>query len=500
MKIITIYFCFILILFSLPEESKKKIELTIEEREYLKNLGPIKICVDPDWLPFEYVDEKGNYIGIANDLLSLVGERLEIKFELVRTKDWNETLEYAKQGKCQIIPFMNQTEEREKYLIFTDLFFTAANVLITHQDHPFITDLKNIENETMVLPYGTSVEEKIKRNYPNLTIILVNSELEAYKMVSEKKADMTLRALLMAAYTLRKDGLFNLKISGELPEYKNYLRIGVQKNEVKLRDILNKGIASITYNDRERIINQHVNINVITPFDYTNLIRIGIIIFIIVTLVLYWNYRLKKVNEEKNILLNNIKIQIWFMTDENTYGSVNESHANYFGKKISEMTNKNIATILSNETQSIIKNGIKEIFEKGEQLIKEVEIKNYKGENRLFLLTKSPKLNYKGKVEYIICTAQDITDKKNMEMQVITNNNTLKSIISILQYNSKSIQEFLDYTLDEVIKITKSKLGYIYYYDELKSEFILNSWSKDVMKECKVMNPQTTYCLDKTGI
>ena len=34
-------------------------------------------------------------------------------------------------------------------------------------------------------------------------------------MVSERKADMTVRSLVIAAYTIRKQGLFNLKVSGE---------------------------------------------------------------------------------------------------------------------------------------------------------------------------------------------------------------------------------------------------------------------------------------------
>ncbi|MDP3453530.1 MAG: ATP-binding protein, partial [Bacteroidales bacterium] len=42
-------------------------------------------------------------------------------------------------------------------------------------------------------------------------------------------------------------------------------------------------------------------------------------------------------------------------------------------------------------------------------------------------------------------------------------------------------------------------IGYIYFYDETNKQFILNTWSKDVMQECKVMDPQTIYDLDKTG-
>ena len=64
-------------------------------------------------------------------------------------------------------------------------------------------------------------------------------------LCSEKKADMTMRSLIIAAYTIKKEGLFNLKIAGQLPNYTNHLRIGVTKDEPMLRDILNKGIVYV---------------------------------------------------------------------------------------------------------------------------------------------------------------------------------------------------------------------------------------------------------------
>ena len=80
------------------------------------------------------------------------------------------------------------------------------------------------------------------------------------------------------------------------------------------------------------------------------------------------------------------------------------------------------------------------------------------------------------------------------------NNIRLQSIVNILQHNVNNVQDFLDYALEELIKITDSKIGYIYFYDADKQEFILNSWSKEVMKECAVKNPQTVYSLEKTGL
>ncbi|HQB38238.1 MAG TPA: GAF domain-containing protein [Deltaproteobacteria bacterium] len=76
----------------------------------------------------------------------------------------------------------------------------------------------------------------------------------------------------------------------------------------------------------------------------------------------------------------------------------------------------------------------------------------------------------------------------------------LESLLNIAQREFSSRQELLDYTLEESIRMTGSRIGYIYYYDEQTRLFELNSWSREVMRECSIANPQSCYELDKTGL
>ncbi|MEJ5273332.1 MAG: GAF domain-containing protein [Spirochaetota bacterium] len=78
--------------------------------------------------------------------------------------------------------------------------------------------------------------------------------------------------------------------------------------------------------------------------------------------------------------------------------------------------------------------------------------------------------------------------------------NYLSYILDILQFEKEDEKEYLDYALAQCLKLTKSRFGYIYHYDENKKEFTLNTWSNEVMDECKVVNPQIKYQLEKTGI
>ncbi|MDQ1336622.1 MAG: hypothetical protein QG552_3572 [Thermodesulfobacteriota bacterium] len=95
---------------------------------------------------------------------------------------------------------------------------------------------------------------------------------------------------------------------------------------------------------------------------------------------------------------------------------------------------------------------------------------------------------------------RDITDRKRAEEAIQRNEARLEGLLRISEYHAKSTQDLLDYALDEAIRLTDSRIGYIYFYDDAKREFQLNTWSKEVMNECTIKEPQVFYQLDKTGI
>lgn len=95
---------------------------------------------------------------------------------------------------------------------------------------------------------------------------------------------------------------------------------------------------------------------------------------------------------------------------------------------------------------------------------------------------------------------KELKEAKYINEKILENEARLLKIVDILQHPSETIQEFLDYALKQAIELTSSKIGYIYHYKEEYKEFILNTWSEEVMQECKIEKIETTYKLDKTGI
>lgn len=272
------------------------IELSDAQKEYLKTKQNITMCVDPDWEPFEKIvltPKSALHVGISADIIQLVAKRLNIKIELVPTATWDETLDFSQHKKCDILSFVNQTPQRDKWLIFTDPIFTDPNVLVARQEQEMIDDLSK-ERLSIAFPKGTAMYERFSKDYPNLVFIPTLTEAEAFTLVEEKKADLTLRSLIITAYTIKKEGLFNLKIVGKPKGYGNILRMGVLKEEVILRDILNLGIGTLSKEDVDTIVNKHVQIVIEEVHYYTIGFTLFFALMFVMFLVVTWNYTLRQ--------------------------------------------------------------------------------------------------------------------------------------------------------------------------------------------------------------
>jgi diguanylate cyclase (GGDEF)-like protein len=276
------------------------VTLTDSERAYLTVQNPIGLCVDPDWWPFEVIDERGQHRGMAADLLALVSARTGVQFVLHPTTTWEDSVAASQAGKCLVMSFLNRTPDRDRWLIFTDPLLIDPNVLITREEHPFIADVAELNGYTIALPKETAMSERVKRDFPNLTVLDTHSENESLGWVSERKADMTLRSLIVAADTIKHNGWFNLKISGQIPGYENRLSVGVLKSETLLRDILNKGVATLTDEDRRKVVDRHVQMKVVTAVqtDYTVAMAIGALLVLVVVSNGWWVRRLQMANAQ----------------------------------------------------------------------------------------------------------------------------------------------------------------------------------------------------------
>ena len=105
-----------------------------------------------------------------------------------------------------------------------------------------------------------------------------------------------------------------------------------------------------------------------------------------------------------------------------------------------------------------------------------------------------------GRPDYFIGVVEDISVRKKVESRTKQNEMTDKTLLALDRMVECSASEIMDYALDAGLRITNSHIGYIYFYNEETELLTLYSWSRGIMKECSIMEPQVVYELAKTGL
>ncbi len=127
---------------------------------------------------------------------------------------------------------------------------------------------------------------------------------------------------------------------------------------------------------------------------------------------------IKMHKEELKLLSDNIGTQLWYLKNVHTYGAVNKAHADFMGCRKSDLEHQDLYDLVSKEEADICVQGNKTVFEEKQVVVTDEWIVNGAGEKRLLHITKNPKLDKNGKVEYVVCKAEDITERKQAEEEI----------------------------------------------------------------------------------
>ena len=287
------------------ETKENNLNLTQEQREYLKDKKELKLCVDPNWLPLEKI-ENNEHIGITSDFFKLISQMIETPISLVETKEWTESLEKIKRRECDILSLAEKTPSREKYLNFTKAYFSAPLVIVTKVGVPFVDNLNSIKEKSLAIVKDYSMEELLKNKYPGINLIEVKSIYEGLAYVQQDKVSGFLDNSLVINYEIQKNNMKDIAITGQF-EDTYYLSIASRNDETILNEILEKTLLSIDSNTRTNLINKWKNIKYQVETDYKLVLEILFFGISIIVLFIYWNLKLKDEIRNKEIIQKKLK-------------------------------------------------------------------------------------------------------------------------------------------------------------------------------------------------
>ncbi len=276
-------------------ENLDEIALTKMEKRYLEGKKYISMCIDPNWMPFEALDKKGNHIGISADYFKLFDKMIPSEYKLVKTTSWSESIRFMKNKKCDILSLAMKTPSRENYMNFTSSYLKIPLVIATKPDVQFMDNLQVLNGKKIAIPRDYALIEIFRKQYPSIKIVEVEDIEEGLYKV--KKGDVFGYVGTLASIGYKFQTIFEgeLKISGRFDEYLE-LSMAVQKDDPLLLSIVQKSINNLEQHQKQKILNNWISIKYDKEIDYDLIIKI-IGVFAIILIV--GSYYFRKIAQAK---------------------------------------------------------------------------------------------------------------------------------------------------------------------------------------------------------
>jgi diguanylate cyclase (GGDEF)-like protein/PAS domain S-box-containing protein len=285
--------------------STPTIELSDTERQWLQAHPSIRLAVDIDWAPFEYVDGESNYVGMAAEYINLVGQKLGIRFDVEKEKPWSEVVDAVKNRELDMFSCVVATAQRREYADFTQPYLSFPMVIVTSDQVAYVNGIRDLKNETVAVVRGYATQDLLEKNHPNLDLYLADNVADALEKVSHGKVYAYIGNIATVSDVIRREGLTNIKISGETP-YSYELSMAVRNDWPEFTPILQKALDSITEQERDQIYRNWIKLRYEHGVDYDLLWKVLAAVFVVIGTILFWNRRLsrevaRRVEAEKRV-------------------------------------------------------------------------------------------------------------------------------------------------------------------------------------------------------
>jgi len=295
----------------------------------------------------------------------------------------------------------------------------------------------------------------------------VENIVEGLRQLALNQIDAFIATLPIALYYIEKEGIPNLKVTGNTP-YQTKLSIHTRQDWPELNSIMSKALADIPQEQRQEINQRWIHLQS-KPLISNRLLRSSIIIFLLgvlaFILIVFWNITLKRKVRKKTLELQkdilqrkateaelqsskaNYKLLVDNQLDllvkvdkQNRFLYISPSYCQLFGKTEAELLEQEFYPLVHKDDVESTKKQMQNLYKPPYSCYIEQRAKTIHGWRWLAWNNKAI-LDEEGKVKEIIGSGRDITVQKNVELELEELKNNLQKEIAA---QTKELQEKID--------------------------------------------------------
>ncbi len=244
-------------------DTQNTLQLTQQEKAWLSEHPVIRVAADPDYAPFQFTNDAEQTVGVANDYLEIIAQRLGIRFEYRQPDSWAQALQLIQNHEADMVAVATETPERLQYMHFTKPYVDFPDVIITRSGEK-IASLEELHGKHLATIEGFGINEFLRKNHPQVELRMMPDVQTLLGRISTGEIDAGVLNLATTSYAIGKWKITNLHISS-LTDFSYKLALASRRDWPMLNHLLDKALATITEDERQQVFRKWITITTPSP-------------------------------------------------------------------------------------------------------------------------------------------------------------------------------------------------------------------------------------------
>lgn len=228
---------------------------TDEELLWIEEHPTLTLSPNPFFKSIEFLNKNGEYDGLSADYIKYIENFTGLEIQIEPSKDLVDILKKIKNKEIDLIGATTPTNDGTEYMLFSTPLISLQSLLITRNNITEELELHSMNNMEIGIIKGDTIESFLNQNYPDINIIYFNSIDDGLRNLSLNTIDAIIINNIQFELHTSNTTFPNLKINNEL-NFKYNITISVRDDYEVLRDILNKTINNMPFNEKKAILDK----------------------------------------------------------------------------------------------------------------------------------------------------------------------------------------------------------------------------------------------------
>ncbi len=278
-----------------------EIELDAAELSWIAQKNTVRVHVQ-SWPPFMFID--GEVRGITIEYIKRIFDMHSISYSFIYDAEisWAEAIDEIREHQIvDMVPAVKITEERQKYLLFSDEYLQLPWVIFTRKDFQFVASVDDLVGKKVCVQDGYVMHSLLKTGYPDIELKVATGDdmtNTCLSQLSSGAVDGYIGNLAVGTYLIVNKGYTNVKVAAPTLFGNHNQAMGIRNDWPELVSIINKTLRSFSAADHAEIRNKWLSVRYefgLRPRDILKWVLLVVSVSItLLAIVLFWNRRLNK--------------------------------------------------------------------------------------------------------------------------------------------------------------------------------------------------------------